>query len=55
MHEPPPPFIGTWEQMRGSGKKSNPDIKKGTRLATCQFTVQKRTSIKPHTTKPKFH
>ena len=21
MYEPPPPFIGTWEQMHGGGKK----------------------------------
>ena len=21
IHQPPPPFIGTWEQMRGGGKK----------------------------------
>ena len=68
MYEPLPPFIGTWEQMRGNtigmGKKKkkkrkeiqSQNIKKEARSATrSQFTVPKRASIKPHIVKPKFH
>ena len=68
MYEPLPPFIGTWEQMRGNttgmGKKKkkrkkkdkHQNIKKEAWSATTsQFTVQKRASIKPHIVKPKFH
>ena len=53
MYEPPPPFIGTWEQMHGGRKKKNSN---GPRSAIKQkFTIQKHTSVKPHTVKPKFH
>ena len=70
MYEPLPPFIETWEQMRGNtigmGKKKkrkkkrkeiqSQNIKNEARSATrSQFTVQKRASIKPHIVKPKFH
>ena len=53
VYPPPPPFIGTWEQMRGSVKKKNSE---GARPATRgQFTVQKQTYLKRHTVKPRFH
>ena len=65
MYEQLPPFIRTWEQIRGNtigmGRKTkkerqNQNIKNEARSATrSQFTVQKRASIKPHIVKPKFH
>ena len=53
MYQTPPPFIGTWEQMRGGGKKKN---SKGPRPVTrSQFVVQKHSSSWSYTVKPKFH
>ena len=55
MYEPPSPFIGTWEQMHGCRKKKKKNSN-GPRSAIRQeFTIQKHTSVKPHTVKPKFH
>ena len=69
MYEPLPPFIGTWEQMRGNtigmGKEKKKERKKDkTRTskrrqgllqgANSPFKSVPR-SIKPHIVKPKFH
>lgn len=52
MYQPPPPFIGTWKQMRGGGQKKG----NWPRSATwSQFTVQKHSSPGSHTVKPRFH
>ena len=54
MYQPPPPFIGTWEQARkGGGKK-----KKNNREMDCCWekqSIQKRPSLKHSIVKPKFH
>lgn len=46
MYEPPPPFIGTREQMRGSGTKKKLSHQK--RGKDCY-------SVKSHTVKPQLH
>ena len=53
----PPPFIGTWEQVRkGGGKKKLPKKKVRKRLIARQKqSIQKRTSLKYSIVKPKFH
>ena len=48
----PPPFIGTWEQMRGRGKKKNSEGQRST--PRTQFPIQKCTRLRNHTIKPKF-
>ena len=53
MYQPPPPFIGTWEQARkGGGKKKK--IGRWT-VAGKKQSIQKRTSLKHSIVKPKFH
>ena len=55
MYQPPPPFIGTWEQARkGGGKKKNKKIGRWT-VAGKKQSIQKRTSLKHSIVKPKFH
>ena len=53
MYQPPPPFVGTWEQARkGGGKKK----KVGRRnIARQKQSIQKRPSLKHSIVKPKFH
>ena len=52
MYQPPPPFIGTWEQARkGGGKKK---VRKRT-FAGKKQSIQKRPSLKHSFVKPKFH
>ena len=54
----PPPFIGTWDQIRkGGGKKKNPKNKKvRSRTITRQKqSIQKRPSLKHSIVKPTFH
>ena len=54
MYEPPPPFIGTWEQAgKGSGGKKK-KIWRWT-VAGEKQSIQKRSSIKHSIVKPKFH
>lgn len=56
VYQPPPPFIGTWEQMKGGGGKKQKENSEGQRSATrSQFTLQKHTYLRHHTVKPKFH
>ena len=63
MYEPPPPFIGTWEQMRsntiGMVKKTTTTTTKtrtSKRSTTrSKFALQKHASIKPHIVILKFH
>ena len=53
VYQPPPPFIGTWEQARkGGGKKKK--IGRWT-VAGKKQSIQKRTSLKHSIVKPKFH
>ena len=55
MYQPPPPFIGTWEQARkGGGKKKNKKIGRWT-VAGKKQSIQKRTSLKHSIVKLKFH
>ena len=55
MYQPPPPFIGTWEQARkGGGKKKKKKIGRWT-VAGKKQSIQKRTSLKHSIVKPKFH
>ena len=55
MYQPPPPFIGTWEQARkGGGKKKKKKSGDGLLLGKKQ-SIQKRTSLKHSIVKPKFH
>ena len=55
MYQPPPPFIGTWEQARkGGGKKQTKKIGRWT-VAGKKQSIQKRTSLKHSIVKPKFH
>ena len=55
----PPPFIGTWEQVRkGGGKKKKLPKKKKVRsrtIARQKQSIQKRPSLKHSIVKPKFH
>ena len=55
----PPPFIGTWEQVRkGGGKKKSSHKNKKVRsrtIARQKQSIQKRPSLKHSTVKPKFH
>ena len=49
----PPPFIGTWEQVRkGGGKKKK--VRSRT-IARPKQSIQKRPSLKHSIVKPKFH
>ena len=51
MYEPPH-FVGTWEKMRRNGRKK----KKWQRSTLgAQIPIQKYTSLRNHTVKPKFH
>ena len=57
VYQPPPPFIGTWKQMRGGGKKKRTQKGKGLLLGPnspfkIQFTIHR---LGHHTVKPKFH
>ena len=55
MYEPPPPFIGTWEQAgKGSGGKKKKKIWRWT-VAGEKQSIQKRPSLKHSIVKPKFH
>ena len=55
MYEPPPPFIGTWEQAgKGSSGKKKKKIWRWT-VAGEKQSIQKRSSIKHSIVKPKFH
>ena len=53
----PPPFIGTWEQVRkGVGKKKAPKKKVRSRtIARQKQSIQKRPSLKHSIVKPTFH
>ena len=55
----PPPFIGTWEQVRkGGGKKKSSQKNKKVRsrtIARQKQSIQKRPSLKHSIVKPKFH
>ena len=53
----PPPFIGTWEQVRkGGGKKKKKSKKVRSRtFARQKQSIQKRPSLKYSIIKPKFH
>ena len=54
----PPPFIGTWEQVRkGGGKKEAPPKKKvrSRTIARQKQSIQKRPSLKHSIVKPTFH
>ena len=53
----PPPFIGTWEQVRkGGGKNKAPKKKVRKRLIVRQKqSIRKRPSLKHSIVKPKFH
>ena len=56
----PPPFIGTWEQVRKGGgkKKKAPKKNKKVRsrtIARQKQSIQKRPSLKHSIVKPKFH
>ena len=54
----PPPFIGTWEQVRkGGGKKSSQKNKKvrSRTIARQKQSIQKRPSLKHSIVKPTFH
>ena len=55
----PPPFIGTWEQVRkGGGKKKLPKKKETYRkrlIAWQKQSIQKRPSLKHSIVKPTFH
>ena len=59
MYEPPPLLLehrNGCAVIRLAWVKKKRNIKKGARPATRpKFTLQKRTSIKPHIVKPKFH
>ena len=60
MYQPPPPFIGTWEQARkGGGKKKKSSQKnkkvRSRTIARQKQSIQKRTSLKHSIVKPKFH
>ena len=55
VYQLPPPFIGTWEQMRGGGKKKKNSVKGQRPAPGAQFPVQKYTGLSNHTVKPKFH
>ena len=59
MYQPPPPFIGTWEQARkGGGKKKSSQKNKKVRsrtIARQKQSIQKRPSLKHSIVKPKFH
>ena len=56
----PPPFIGTWEQVRkGGGKKKKSSQKnkkvRSRTIARQKQSIQKRPSLKHSIVKPKFH
>ena len=54
----PPPFIGTWEQVRKGGGKKKSSQKKKVRsrtIARQKQSIQKRPSLKHSIVKPKFH
>ena len=55
----PPPFIGTWEQVRkGGGKKKSSQKNKKVRsrtIARQKQSIQKRPSLEHSIVKPKFH
>ena len=55
----PPPFIGTWEQVRkGGGKEKAPKKNKKVRkrlIVRQKQSIQKRPSLKHSIVKPKFH
>ena len=55
----PPPFVGTWEQVRkGGGKKKSSQKNKKVRsrtIARQKQSIQKRPSLKHSIVKPKFH
>ena len=58
MYQPPPPFVGTWEQARkGGGKKKQKTKKTIGRwiVAGKKQSIQKRPSLKHSIVKPKFH
>ena len=59
MYQPPPPFIGTWEQVRkGRGKKKSYKKNKKVRsrnIARQKQSIQKRPSLKHSILKPKFN
>ena len=56
MYQPPPPFIGTWEQARKGGGKKKKKKKIGRwTVAGKKQSIQKRTSLKHSIVKPKFH
>ena len=55
MYQPPPPFVGTWEQARkGGGKKKKKKIGRWI-VAGKKQSIQKRPSLKHSIVKPKFH
>ena len=52
----PPPFIGTWEQVRkGGGKKKKRKKVRSRTIARQKQSIQKRPSLKHSIVKPKFH
>ena len=59
MYQPPPPFVGTWEQARkGGGKKTKKNKNKTIGrwiVAGKKQSIQKRPSLKHSIVKPKFH
>ena len=54
MYEPPPPFIGTWEQARKGGGKKKKKIGRWI-VAGKKQSIQKRPSLKLNIVKPEFH
>ena len=60
MYQPPPPFVGTWEQARkGGGKKKKSSQKnkkvRSRTIARQKQSIQKRPSLKHSIVKPTFH
>ena len=52
----PPPFIGTWEQVRkGGGKKKKKKKVRSRTIARQKQSIQKRPSLKHSIVKPTFH
>ena len=61
MYQPPPPFVGTWEQARkGGGKKKNKNKKKTKKIGRWivvgqKQSIQKSPSLKHSILKPPFN